>query len=163
MPKAPPLYDWPYYKHCYVSDPTVTLAELSKRPQGPSIEAIKKRALREAWTASRAEYQLALGERTRTAALTTEAEVNARHAKQARSLVAKGLAALEKVDPDRIGPREVVNYIKVGIELERKALGLDVQRVEVEHKDANPDEASIDPHRRAKAIAALLSTLADEA
>lgn len=47
-----------------------------------------------------------------------------KHARAANLCVERGLAALEKLDPDLLKPHEVLKFLEVGIRLEREALGL---------------------------------------
>ena len=117
-------FDWEYWRHRYVSG-SESLEELAHIPNAPKRATLKLRCRTEDWTAQRRAFLARTYAKTQEYATTTEAEVAARHAKIAKSLQAKALVRLSRLEIDELGVRDVLAYLKDATEIERKALGLD--------------------------------------
>ena len=134
-------FDWEAVKNAYVSGgDEVTLATLSDAPDSPSIGILKLHASNGDWTRHRAAFRYQTSTKTLDAASTTESEVATRHVTAARALMAVGLRALRAIDPLTLKPGELREFIISAADMERKALGLEVSRVDVTHHDAPPVE-----------------------
>lgn len=121
-------YDWEYLRHKYVSG-DATLEDLSAPKEAPALNTLKKRSARDNWAEQRAAYRHQTSTRTRELASTSEAEVAARHVKVARALQHKALERLQTLKPEELNPRDLLAFLKEATDIERKALGLDVQNV----------------------------------
>ena len=121
-------YDWDYYRQKYVAG-DATLEDLAGLPNGPALTTLKTHSGREDWPAQRRAYRDQLTTRTRELASTSEAEVAARHVKVARALQHKALERLQSLNPSELAPRDLLAFLKEATDIERKALGLDVQNV----------------------------------
>ena len=140
--------DWPTLKHEWMaknmspSGPPFTLKELAVR-YGVVYGTVKNRAHREGW---RVELTEALAERDKQA--TTEvmsravwdvAEVRWRQARIARVAMTKAMAALAKIDVDKLTASEAIRLLDLGLEQERRALGIAVV-TRIEHERAPQDD-----------------------
>lgn len=126
-------------------DDGVTLQALSDTPNAPALDTLKKRSRSQDWAGQRLVYRHQVGTKTREAASTTEAEVSARHAKTARAMLGKALQRLQQLRPEDLNAAEVRQYIKDAAEIERKALGMEVSRVDVNHYHAaEPSRAALE-------------------
>ena len=143
-------YDWDYYRQKYVAG-DATLDDLSRLPNAPAIGTLKTHSTRDDWPAQRRAYRDQLTTRTRELASTSEAEVAARHVKLAKALQHKGLERLQTLKPDELSPRDLLLFIKEAADIERKALGLDVQNIR--HSGAIDVEGAA--HELAERIARL--------
>jgi len=117
-------YDWDYYKHKYVTG-DVTLDHLASLPGSPALATLKRRSSTEDWSEQRKHYRDQTATKAREVASTTEAEVAARHAKIARSMIGKALQRLQTLDVSDMTAKDIREYIKDAADLERKALGLE--------------------------------------
>jgi hypothetical protein len=122
-------YDWEYLRHKYVAG-DATLEDLAAPGDAPALDTLKKRSARDGWADQRAAYRHQTSTRTRELASTSEAEVAARHVKVAKALQHKALERLQTLKPEELAPRDLLAFIKEAADIERKALGLDVQKVE---------------------------------
>jgi hypothetical protein len=143
-------YDWDYYRQKYVAG-DATLDDLSRLPGAPALGTLKTHSTRDDWPAQRRAYRDQLTTRTRELASTSEAEVAARHVKVAKALQHKALERLQTLNPSELAPRDLLAFIKEAADIERKALGLDVQKVQ--HSGAIEVEGAA--HELAERIARL--------
>jgi hypothetical protein len=154
-----PKYDWEYWRHKYVTGgDEVTLEALSNGTNAPSLDRLKRHSSDEDWKGQRAAFRHQTTTKTLEHASTTEAEVAARHAKAARALMAAGLRALQALDPTKLRPGELREFIATAADMERKALGLEVSRVDVTHHNERPAEPPREAlEEAARELAALLN------
>jgi len=117
-------YDWDYFRHKYVTG-DVTLDHLASLPNSPALGTLKRRSTTEEWAEQRKHYRDQTATKAREVASTTEAEVAARHAKIARSMIGKALQRLRTLNVDDMTAKDIREYIKDAADLERKALGLE--------------------------------------
>lgn len=117
-------HDWDYYRHRYVTE-GLTLERLAELPNAPHLSTIKKRSTAGKWDAERTAYRNRTATKAQEVALTTEAEVSARHVKIAQALQGKALQALQKVDVSKLPPSEIRQFLATAADIERKALGMD--------------------------------------
>jgi hypothetical protein len=129
-------YDWPAIRERYVTgSETLTLAQLAAE-EGCALRTIKNHASAQEWSEQRRDYQRLVAVKTREKAATLEAKVRVRQMKVAESmynLASRRLAGDYKVkalDPSELSPTEVRRYLKDAAEIERKALGLDQDRID---------------------------------
>jgi hypothetical protein len=137
-------YDWEYWRHLYVSgDDAMSLEELRKRPNAPSIGSLKRRSTAESWPEQRKQFRyraatVATQSATGIAAaqqvtqLVDAAELITRHIQLAKAIQGKAAKALRSIDPDSMAARDVLAWIKEGTQIERLALGLATERVETQ-------------------------------
>lgn len=116
--------DWAYLKHKYVTGEG-TFEDLSHLPNAPHITTIKKRASSEGWAGERATFRHQTTTKVREITTTTEADVSARHVKIAQAMQAKALQALQQLDPAKLPPSELRQFLATATDIERKALGMD--------------------------------------
>lgn len=118
--------NWPLARELYVTDPTATHASVAEQV-GCSLQTAKNRAAKEGWTQARELYQYEVSTKTREVAAIDLSEVRARHVKAGRALMAIGTKALHLHAEDLadMSPKEALAFVTAGIELERKALGME--------------------------------------
>ncbi|MET9829471.1 hypothetical protein ABZ078_09200 [Streptomyces sp. NPDC006385] len=74
-----------------------------------------------------------------------------RHAKLAQAVQSKAVARLQSLDPRELSPSELLRYIQVATEIERRAVGEAPAVGAVEDRDQGMDVASLsDEERRAR-------------
>ena len=108
----------------YISG-NASLDDLSKLPNAPKLDTLKKHSTAEDWAERRQQYRHQVSTRTHQAAATTEADVAARHVKIAQALQAKALQALQRLDVATLPASEVRQFLATATDIERKALGMD--------------------------------------
>ncbi|MGQ4490876.1 hypothetical protein ACN6LM_001764 [Streptomyces sp. SAS_281] len=78
-------------------------------------------------------------------------EIARRHAKLAQAVQSKAVARLQALDPRELSPSELLRYIQVAAEIERRAVGEAPVAGSVEDRDQGADVASLsDEERRAR-------------
>ncbi len=78
-------------------------------------------------------------------------DIARRHAKLAQAVQSKAVARLQALDPRELSPSELLRYIQVAAEIERKAVGEAPAVGTVEDRDQGTDVASLsDEERRAR-------------
>lgn len=78
-------------------------------------------------------------------------EIARRHAKLAQAVQSKAVARLQTLDPRELSPSELLRYIQVAAEIERRAVGEAPVAVAVEDRDQGADVAALsDEERRAR-------------
>lgn len=78
-------------------------------------------------------------------------EIARRHAKLAQAVQSKAVARLQALDPRELSPGELLRYIQVATEIERRAVGEAPVAGPVEDRDQDADVASLsDEERRAR-------------
>ncbi|MGW2320098.1 hypothetical protein [Streptomyces sp. NPDC001680] len=74
-----------------------------------------------------------------------------RHAKLAQAVQSKAVARLQMLDPRELSPSELLRYIQVAAEIERRAVGGAPEDGAVEDRDQGADVAALsDEERRAR-------------
>jgi hypothetical protein len=78
-------------------------------------------------------------------------DIARRHAKLAQAVQSKAVARLQTLDPRELSPSELLRYIQVAAEIERRAVGEAPAAGTVEDRDQDADVASLsDEERRAR-------------
>ena len=78
-------------------------------------------------------------------------DIARRHAKLAQAVQSKAVARLQALDPRELSPSELLRYIQVAAEIERRAAGEAPAVGTVEERDQGADVASLsDEERRAR-------------
>ncbi|MBZ9641451.1 MULTISPECIES: hypothetical protein [unclassified Streptomyces] len=78
-------------------------------------------------------------------------DIARRHAKLAQAVQSKAVARLQTLDPRELSPSELLRYIQVAAEIERRAVGEAPAAGTVEDRDQGVDVASLsDEERRAR-------------
>jgi hypothetical protein len=78
-------------------------------------------------------------------------DIARRHAKLAQAVQSKAVARLQTLDPRELSPSELLRYIQVAAEIERRAVGEAPAAGTVEDRDQAVDVASLsDEERRAR-------------
>lgn len=78
-------------------------------------------------------------------------DIARRHAKLAQAVQSKAVARLQMLDPRELSPSELLRYIQVAAEIERRAVGETPAAGTVEDRDHGVDVASLsDEERRAR-------------
>ncbi|MFD4482393.1 hypothetical protein ACFVXC_35110 [Streptomyces sp. NPDC058257] len=78
-------------------------------------------------------------------------EIARRHAKLAQAVQSKAVARLQALDPRELSPSDLLRYIQVAAEIERRAVGEAPVVGSVEDRDQGADVASLsDEERRAR-------------
>ncbi|MFF9478104.1 hypothetical protein [Streptomyces sp. NPDC014733] len=78
-------------------------------------------------------------------------DIARRHAKLAQAVQSKAIARLQTLDPRELSPGELLRYVQVAAEIERRAVGEAPAVGAVEEQDQGADVASLsDEERRAR-------------
>ncbi|MEU4028059.1 hypothetical protein [Streptomyces anulatus] len=78
-------------------------------------------------------------------------EIARRHAKLAQAVQSKAVARLQALDPRELSPSELLRYIQVAAEIERRAVGEAPVAGAVEDRDQGADAVALsDEERRAR-------------
>ncbi|MGH3368535.1 MAG: hypothetical protein ACRDPR_00900 [Nocardioidaceae bacterium] len=78
-------------------------------------------------------------------------EIARRHAKLAQAVQSKAVARLQTLDPRELSPSELLRYVQVAAEIERRAVGEAPVAGSVEDRDQGADVAALsDEERRAR-------------
>ncbi|MFB7500381.1 hypothetical protein ACFC09_37870 [Streptomyces sp. NPDC056161] len=78
-------------------------------------------------------------------------EVARRHAKLAQAVQSKAVARLQTLDPRELSPSELLRYIQVAAEIERRAVGEAPAAGTAEDRDPDADVSALsDEERRAR-------------
>ena len=124
--QGPPKYDWSGLRRAYIrGEDTVTLDSLGNDAGTPKSGTIKNRAAREDWTELRAQFREQVVTKTREIDLDLKAEVRGRHAKVGKALITLGVRALAHQNPEQLEAVDAVRLLKIGTDIERKALGME--------------------------------------
>ncbi|GAA3995301.1 hypothetical protein GCM10022631_01860 [Deinococcus rubellus] len=138
--QGPPKYDWAAIRRAYIrGEDSVTLDSLGHDAGAPKPGTIKNRAAREDWTDLRAQFREQVVIKTREIDLDLKAEVRGRHAKVGKALITLGVRGLAHQQPEKLEPVDVVRLLKIGTDIERKALGMEEVNVRV-GRIKNPDD-----------------------
>ncbi|GAA0508495.1 hypothetical protein [Deinococcus depolymerans] len=119
-------HDWLAIRREYIrGDDTVTLASLAAKPGAPSERQIERRSSAEDWPELRLQMRREVDGRLRAADLDVKTEVRQRQLKVGTALVTLGVRGLAHQKPEDMDMLDVSRAIKIGAELERKALGME--------------------------------------
>jgi hypothetical protein len=108
--------------------------EHSGRKKSRAGSSIKRWAHQWSWNERAAAFDAYLDREEIAAQIEERREMARRHVKQAKALQFKAIERLAKMDPDELGPQDVLRYLVEATKLERLALGEPTERVEEEHK-----------------------------
>ena len=122
----PATYDWNALRREFIrGEDHVTFESLSHRTGAPTYGTIKNRAAREDWTDLRVQFRDSAMTRIRDIDLDLKAEVRGRHAKVGKTLITFGVRALAHLNPEKLEAVDAVRLLKIGTDIERKALGME--------------------------------------
>lgn len=137
-------YDWEYWRHRYVAgDDQATLEFLSKQPNAPSLHRLKIKSSEASWADQRKTFrnqaatiatQSATAQEAvrQTAQLVDAAEVITRHLQLSKAIQSVATKALRDLDAAELSPRDILSWISSGTQIERLAMGMATERVEVD-------------------------------
>ncbi len=108
----------------YLRNETQSYASIAAK-YGVSLQAVKKRAAKEGWLNLRQKSLLKVNQELPKMIGENIVEVNARHIRLARSLQEIALKAIEYGESQPTTALQALQSVKIGIEIERKALGMD--------------------------------------
>lgn len=118
-----PTYNWEALRDRYVTG-NEDLRTIAEEPTTPAKGTLFTRSAREDWPAQRKAYRQHVASKTRTTVASEAAEVAARHVRIAKGMQAKGLAALQLLEPERLTPYQAMRLLQLGADIERRALGM---------------------------------------
>ena len=118
----------------YLRNETQSYASIAVK-HGVSLQSVKKRAAKEGWSNLRQRSIQKVNQELPKMIGESVAEVNARHIRFARTLQEVGLKAIEEGESQPTTPLQALQSVKTGIEIERKALGMN----NLENRDNKPD------------------------
>ena len=122
----PATYDWNAIRRAYIrGEDDVTLEALGAITGYPALDTLKKRAAREDWTDLRREFRHQIGTKIREIDADLKTEVRGRHAKVGKALITLGVRALAHQNPSTLEAVDAVRLLKIGTDIERKALGME--------------------------------------
>lgn len=116
--------DWSKALNDYVSDETLSYEKVATK-YGVSKRSVTKRASREKWPTLRQDTSLKVLQKLPQKVAETVAEASAMHVWLGKSLIAAGLRVIIEKKVEIKTWNEAVGAIKLGVEIRRKALGLD--------------------------------------
>lgn len=134
--------DWSYWEHKYISS-DLSLDFLSKLPNAPTLNTLKKQSTEGLWRQKRQQFK----EQTATAAtqnavtqaavrqaqqIIDAAELLQRHLQMAKALQSIAASRLKSFSPSELSPKDLVAWVNAATNIERLALGLATERVEVQ-------------------------------
>jgi len=119
-------YDWNALRREFIrGEDNVTFESLSHRTGAPTYGTVKNRAAREDWTDLRVQFRDSAMTRIREIDLDLKAEVRGRHAKVGKALITMGVRAVAHQNPEKLEAVDAVRLLKIGTDIERKALGME--------------------------------------
>lgn len=119
-------HDWSAIRREYIrGDDTVTLASLAAKAGAPSERQIERRSAAEDWPELRLQMRREVDGRLRALDLDLKTEVRRRQLKVGTALVTLGVRAMAHQKPETMDVLDMSRVIKIGGELERKALGME--------------------------------------
>lgn len=119
-------HDWSAIRREYIrGDDTVTLASLAATPGYPSERQLERRSSAEDWPDLRLQMRREVDGKLRALDLDMKTEVRRRQLKVGTALITLGVRAMAHQDPEKMDTLDMSRVIKIGGELERKALGMD--------------------------------------
>jgi hypothetical protein len=143
-------YDWDYWRHRYVmGDDTVTLEWLSTQPNAPSHHRLKIKSSEQSWADQRKVFRTQVSRNATLAAaadatvqqtvqkieqLVDAAEVISRHLRISRKILTIAEGALAGLSTEELNPKDIINWVSQATQIERLAVGLATERVEVDAK-----------------------------
>ncbi|MDL2342575.1 hypothetical protein QOL99_00230 [Deinococcus sp. MIMF12] len=149
-------HDWSAIRREYIrGDDTVTYASLAAKPGYPDKRQIEKRASAEDWVDLRLEVRRQVDGRLRALDLDMKTEVRMRQAKVGKALVTLGVRAMAHQDPEKMDVLDMARTIKIGTELERKALGMEELNINF-GRIKSPDDLDKLPEEELWRLAAMI-------
>lgn len=119
--------NWALARTDYISDEQLSYQDIAGKYSVSKTSVVKK-AVKEGWQGLRRETSLKVIQKLPEKIGETIAQINQRHAYFGKLLQARALEAILKGDVKPKTFREAVLCVKEGIEMERKALGLDKEQ-----------------------------------
>jgi hypothetical protein len=105
---------------------------------GCSVIQVKRHSARESWVAKRRDYRNRVESKTIRNAVETEATIRARHIETAKYVQFEAIRALRELDVVALAaksPMVVPRLLQLGVEIERRALGLSDRTIDVRTLD----------------------------
>ncbi len=142
-------HDWSAIRREYIrGEDTVTLASLAAKPGYPSERQLERRSSAEDWPELRLQLRREVDGRLRAVDLDLKTEVRRRQLRVGTALITLGVRAMAHQKPEQMDVLDTARVIKLGGELERKALGLEelnvnLGRIKSPEDLDNLDEASL--------------------
>ena len=122
----PTKHDWTQWRRLYMrGDDRVSLESLSLLNDAPSLGQLKRRSSAEDWPSLRAELRVQSETKIREIDADLKTEVRGRHAKVGKALITLGVRALAHLRPEQLEAVDAVRLLKIGTDIERKALGME--------------------------------------
>ncbi|MBZ9713763.1 hypothetical protein [Deinococcus multiflagellatus] len=119
-------HDWLAIRREYIrGEDAVTLATLADKPGAPSLRQIERRSSEEDWPELRLQMRREVDGRLRAADLDMKTEVRRRQLKIGTALTTLGVQGMAHQKPEEMDMLDVARAIKIGTDLERKALGME--------------------------------------
>jgi len=116
--------NWQLALSNYLEDETSSYTSIAQK-YGVSLQAVKKRASKEGWVNLRIETIQKVDQKLSEKVSNELANVNFRHIKVSRKLQDEGIEFIRNNKLKLKNFNQAVNLLKKGIEIERKALGMD--------------------------------------
>ena len=122
----PVKHDWTQWRRLYMrGDDKVSLESLGIITGAPSLAQLKRRSSAENWPSLRAELRAQSDTRIQEIDADLKAEVRGRHAKVGQSLITLGMDGLARQTAGQLEAVDIVRLLKIGTDIERKALGME--------------------------------------
>lgn len=110
----------------YLKDEVQSYASIASK-YGVSLQAVKKRAGKEGWQDLRQKSIQKVNQELPELVGESMAKTNARHIQMAISMQTIAVEAIKKLDTKSITYSQALQSVKIGIEIERKARGMDIK------------------------------------
>jgi len=128
--------NWSQAQADYIADETLSYKDIAQK-YGVATQNVAIRAGKDHWVEKRKELISTSGQRVIERTSEAITEVTMRHIQTAKILQAKGMEALVTKDMNPENFSEAVKSVKDGVDIERKAYGLDKPQQNV-HININP-------------------------
>ncbi|WP_104990874.1 hypothetical protein [Deinococcus sp. NW-56] len=149
-------HNWSAIRREYIrGEDTVTLASLAAKPGYPSERQLERRSAAEDWMDLRLQMRREVDGRLRALDLDMKTEVRRRQAKVGKALVTLGVRAMAHQDPEKMDVLDMARTIKIGTELERKALGMEELNINF-GRIKSPDDLDKLPEEELWRLAAMI-------
>ena len=157
--------NWPHWRKEFVQGgDEITLTALSKRPHSPALQTFKNKSAEENWDEQRKRYRRELESRgaydsakdeikpeiaaaiDRTEKIIDTAEMLTQHNAIAKALIGIGAAGIKEFQLNNFAkakqmkPRELLEFAKFGIEMQRIIEGMATSKTEIDFKGMSDAE-----------------------
>lgn len=154
--------NWELWRTEFVrGDDTITLEVLSGRPDSPAIDSLKKKCAGEGWHEQRKRYREELAKESvggnevklsveqaveRTQKIIDTAEMLTQHNAIAKALIGVGAAGIKELQKNdfakakQLKPREILDFARLGMEMQRLIEGMATSKSEIDLKGMSDAE-----------------------